>query len=143
MLITIGVAVLALGTACSANADRTTDGASPGGGEPAGGASASLDRVTVTGTVDQRLADEAFTLTDTTVDEGEATISGDLPVVVTGTGVSVDEHEQVTVSGTLIEASAVDQLRSLANQVGIEVSDRMLQRFAGGQLLVASSIDTG
>jgi hypothetical protein len=57
--------------------------------------------------------------------------------------VSVDEHEQVSVSGTLIEASAVDQLRSLANQVGIEVSDRMLQRFAGGQLLVASSIDTG
>jgi hypothetical protein len=143
LLIAIGVGVLTLGVACSGTADRTTSGASPGGQEPAGGGSTSVDRVTVTGTVSQRLADEAFVLTDATVEEGAATISGELPVVVTGTTASVDANERVTVSGTLVRAALGDELRAIEAQVGVNVDDRILKRLEGGQLLVASSVQTG
>jgi hypothetical protein len=141
----IGAIALALGVACSGTADRTTAGSSPGGNEPAGPASASagVERVTVTGTVSRRLADEAFMLTDATVEDGTATIDNDLPVVVTGTTASVDADEQVTVTGTLMQAALGDELRSLEAQIGIDVDDRILDRLEGGQLLVASSISTG
>ncbi len=136
------VAAATFAVACSSTADHATAGASPGGSEPAGGGSTAIDRVTVEGTVSTVLADQAFLLTDASVQEGEATIDGDLPVVVTGTPTSVSSDEQVTVSGTLTQAAAGSELRDLEQQVGLHVDDRILRRIEGGQLLVASSVET-
>jgi hypothetical protein len=141
VLFAVLVTAMTFGVACSGTADHSTAGASPGGSEPAGGGSTSIDRVTVRGTVSSVLADRAFLLTDASVQEGEATIDGDLPVVVTGTATSVSSNEQVTVSGTLAQATVGSELRDLEEQIGLRVDDRILRRIEGGQLLVASSVE--
>jgi hypothetical protein len=112
----------------------------PGGSEPAGGGSSSVDRVVVSGTVSQVLADQAFLLTDPTVEQGEATVNGDLPVVVTGTTTSISSDQQVTVTGTFVQDVVPKQLRRLENQLGLQVNDQTLSHVRGGDLLVASSV---
>ena len=140
MLIALAVVGLTALPACSSTPDHNTVGAKPGGSEPAGGGSTSVDRVVVRGTVSQVLADQAFLLTNPTVEQGEATVSGDLPVVVTGTATHVSSDQQVTVTGTFVQDVLGKQLRQLENQVGLQVDDAMLNRVRGGDLLVASSV---
>jgi len=140
ILFATAVATLTLGVACSSTPDDTTAGASPGGTEPAGPGSTSIERVTVQGTVSKVLADRAFLLTNASVQEGEATVDAILPVVVTGMPASISSNQQVTVTGTLTQTALADQLRSLEQQIGLHVDDRILRRLEGGQLLVASSV---
>ena len=136
----VGLTVLSALAACSTTPDHTTAGARPGGSEPAGGGSSSGDRVVVSGTVSQVLADQAFLLTNPTVQQGEATVSGDPPVVVTGTATNLASDQRVTVTGTFVQDVLAKQLRRLEKQVGLQVNDQVLNRVEGGDLLVASSV---
>jgi hypothetical protein len=139
-LVAFGVVALIALTACSSSSNPNTEGASPGGHEPAGGGSTSVDRVVVRGTVSQVLADQAFLLTNATVEQGEATVSGDLPVVVTGQTTRISADQQVTVTGTFVQDVVGNQLRRLEDQVGVHVSGSMLRQMQGRDLLVASSV---
>jgi hypothetical protein len=140
MFIAVTVIALTALTACSSTPDHTTAGARPGGSEPAGGGGSSVDRVVVSGTVTQVLADQAFLLTDPTVQQGEATVNGDLPVVVTGRATNLSSDQRVTVTGTFVQDVLAKQLRRLEKQVGLHVNDQILNRVQGGDLLIASSV---
>ncbi len=90
----------------------------PGGSEPSaettGDATLSDgEEVTVRGTVDDVIADAAFTLTDVTVEEGTVDKEGEVTVIATEGDADVSKSEGVVVTGTLLSVDISEDLQRL------------------------------
>ena len=122
--------VLFLGaTACEDAVDTSSTGGTPAADSPdltTGG-----EQVTVTGTVEEVVAGQAFTLTDATVEEGTATTDGDLAVISGDQDTAVAPSDRVTVTGTLHELDVADEVQELEDRFGISIDDGILSTFEG------------
>jgi hypothetical protein len=98
--------------------------------------------VTVSGTVDEVVAGQAFTMTDATVEEGTATIDGDLAVLVTDEDADVSPSDQVVVTGTLHQLDLADEAQELEDLLGVSLDDDVIAQLEGRDVLLASSVDT-
>lgn len=134
-------AVLLLAAACA-------DGDAPIGGGPtaettAGEALGGEGEVTVRGTVDDVIADMAFTLTDATVEEGTLETDGEVAVVVTDGDADVSESEAVVVTGTLFSFDVSEGAQELQDLLGANIDDEVLALLEDQEVVLASSVDGG
>jgi hypothetical protein len=98
------------------------------------------EEVTVSGTVQEVVAGQVFTLTDATVEDGTAATDGELAVVATDGSVDVSASERVTVTGTLHEVDVADEAEQLEDLLGITLPREVLAQFEGREVLIASSV---
>lgn len=100
------------------------------------------EEVTLEGMVSMELADRVFLLTDPVIAEGTSPdLGSEIVVVVTGgDAVSIEQDEQVLVTGTLNAAEVGDELTWIEDQLNVELPEAIASVISGTQLLLADSV---
>ncbi len=140
VLLTLGASPL-LAAACGDGDTGIGGGATAD--TTAGDALGAEGEVTVRGTVDDVIADMAFTLTDATVEEGTLETDGEVAVVVTEADADVSESATVVVTGTLFSVEVSEDAQELQDLFGVNIDDEVLSLLEDQEVILASSVDEG